>query len=145
MSTPTATPRSAKSPGTGGVISLATVKEQLLYEVTEPFGYVTPDVTADFSGVELAVTGRDAVRVRGGRAQGRTRTLKVSVGYLAGYLGEGEISYAGPNALARARLAGDIVRERIGDGFAEFRVDLIGSTSAHGRSSTRRSAPTRFA
>ncbi|MEP6943202.1 MAG: acyclic terpene utilization AtuA family protein, partial [Betaproteobacteria bacterium] len=72
-----------KVAGTGGIISLATVKEQLLYEVTDPFAYITPDVTADFSGVELAVTGRDAVSVRGGRARGRTSTLKVSVGYLA--------------------------------------------------------------
>jgi hypothetical protein len=56
------------------------------------------------------------------------------VGYLAGYVGEGEIGYAGANALARARLAGDIVRERLGDAFAQLRIDLIGSTSLHGRS-----------
>jgi len=124
----------AKVPGTGGLISLATVKEQLLYEVTDPAAYVTPDVTADFSGVELNAIARDQVGVRGARARGRTRTLKVSVGYVAGYLGEGEMSYAGPNALSRARLAGEIIRERIGEAYSELRIDLVGSTSAHGRS-----------
>jgi hypothetical protein len=124
----------SKVAGTGGLINLATVKEQLLYEVTDPGAYVTPDVTADFSGVTLRVVGPDAVAVSGGRARGRSPTLKVSVGYAAGYLGEGEISYAGPNALARARLAGDIIRDRIGSDYKDLRVDLIGSTSAHGRS-----------
>jgi Acyclic terpene utilisation family protein AtuA len=124
----------SKVAGTGGLINLATVKEQLLYEVTDPGAYVTPDVTADFGGVALRVVGPDAVAVSGGRARGRSPTLKVSVGYAAGYLGEGEISYAGPNALARARLAGDIIRDRIGSDFTDLRVDLIGSTSAHGRS-----------
>ena len=76
-----------KVAGTGGMITLATVKEQLLYEVTDPGAYITPDVTADFSGVALSVAGPDAVAVSGGRARGRTPTLKVSVGYLAGYLG----------------------------------------------------------
>jgi hypothetical protein len=119
---------------TGGLISLATVKEQLLYEVTDPGAYITPDVTADFSLVRLEAIAPDVVTVTGGRARGRTPTLKVSVGYLASYLGEGEISYAGPNALVRARLAGDIIRERIGEAYKDLRVDLIGSTSAHGRS-----------
>jgi len=122
-----------KLEGTGGVIDLATVTEQLLYEVTDPTGYVTPDVVADFSAVRLRQRGRDRVEVRGARGRARPDRLKVSVGYLAGYLGEGEIGYGGENALARARLAGDIVRERIGAEFDELRIDLIGSTSLHGR------------
>jgi len=123
-----------KVEGTGGCITLATVKEQLLYEVTDPFGYVTPDVVADFSTVTLRETGPNRVEVRGATGKARPQKLKVSVGYLAGYVGEGEISYGGANALARARLAGDIVRERLGKEFSDLRIDLIGSTSLHGRS-----------
>jgi Acyclic terpene utilisation family protein AtuA len=123
-----------KVAGTGGLISLLTVKEQLLYEVTDPGAYVTPDVTADFSTVRLHADATGAIHVTGCMARGRTPTLKVSVGYLAGYLGEGEIGYAGPNALARARLAGKIIQERMGGAFRDMRIDLIGSTSLHGKS-----------
>jgi Acyclic terpene utilisation family protein AtuA len=123
-----------KVEGTGGCITLAIAKEQLLYEVTDPFGYVTPDVVADFSTVTLRETGRDRIDVRGATGKGRPPKLKVTVGYHAGYVGEGEISYGGANALARARLAGDIVRQRLGKEFPDIRVDLIGSTSLHGRS-----------
>ena len=120
--------------GTGGMISVATVKEQLLYEVMDPANYLTPDVIADFTGVRLTSTGADQVAVSGGSGKRRPDTLKVSVGYHAGYRGEGEIGYAGENSLARARLAAEIVRERLRDRVAELRIDLIGSTSLHGRS-----------
>ena len=123
-----------KALGTGGKISLATAKEQLLYEVTDPHGYVTPDVVADFSRVRLAQTAPDRVAVNNAAGRSRPDKLKVSVGYLAGYVGEGEIGYAGANAVARARLAGEIVRERLREAFPELRIDLIGSTSLHGRS-----------
>ena len=123
-----------KVEGTGGCITLATAKEQLLYEVTDPFGYVTPDVVADFSTVTLRETGPNRVDVRGAISKGRPPKLKVSVGYLAGYVGEGEISYGGANAMGRARLAGEIIRQRLGKEFPEMRIDLIGSTSLHGRS-----------
>ncbi len=123
-----------KVEGTGGCITLATAKEQLLYEVTDPFAYVTPDVVADFSTVVLRETGQDRIDVRGATGNGRPLKLKVSVGYQAGYVGEGEISYGGANALGRARLAGEIIRQRLGKEFPEMRVDLIGSTSLHGRS-----------
>jgi hypothetical protein len=130
-----------KVEGTGGCITLATAKEQLLYEVTDPFGYVTPDVVADFSSVTLRETGPDRVEVRGATGKARPPKLKVSVGYLAGYVGEGEISYGGANALGRARLAGDIVRQRLGNDFPDLRIDLIGSTSLHGRSFDRGEQP----
>ena len=122
-----------KVDGTGGCITLATAKEQLLYEVTDPFGYVTPDVIADFSRVELRAIGPDRVGVAGAKASGRPERLKVSVGYVAGFIGEGEIAYAGPNALARAELAARIIRERVQDRFEELRIDLIGASSLHGR------------
>src|SRR5262245_12267860 len=117
-----------KVDGTGGRITLATAKEQLLYEVTDPRGYVTPDVVADFTTVSLEDAGTDRVAVRGATARGRPSQLKVSVGYLAGYIGEGEIGYGGTNALARAQLAAAIVRERLNGQFEELRIDLIGST-----------------
>ncbi len=126
---------------TGGCITLATAKEQLLYEVTDPFGYVTPDVVADFSTVTLRETGPNRVEVRGATAKGRPPKLKVSVGHLAGYVGEGEISYGGVNALGRARLAGEIIRQRLGKAFPDMRIDLIGSTSLHGRSFDSREQP----
>ena len=122
-----------KVDGTGGAISLANAREQLLYEVTDPHGYLTPDVVADFSSVRLREAGRDRVAVSGARGHGRPAQLKVSVGYHAGFVGEGEIGYAGANAVARATLAGDIIRDRLEGQFAEIRIDLIGSTSLHGR------------
>jgi hypothetical protein len=124
----------SKVEGTGGCITLATAKEQLLYEVTDPFGYVTPDVVADFSTVRLRETGPNRVDVRDATGRARPARLKVSVGYRAGYVGEGEISYGGANALGRARLAGEIVRERLRTEFPDLRIDLIGSTSLHGKS-----------
>ena len=122
-----------KVEGTGGRLTVATATEQLLYEVIDPHAYLTPDVTADFSGVTLDQVAADRVAVAGARGRARPGTLKVSVGYVAGFVGEGEIGYAGDNALARAELAGAIVRERLHDRFDELRVDLIGATSLHGR------------
>ncbi|HVP86749.1 MAG TPA: acyclic terpene utilization AtuA family protein [Casimicrobiaceae bacterium] len=122
-----------KVEGTGGAISLANTKEQLLYEVTDPHGYVTPDVIADFSRVTLNEVVPQRIVVVGATGKGRPAQLKVSVGYHAGFVGEGEIGYAGPNAMSRAQLAGEIVRERLEGQFADMRIDLIGSTSLHGR------------
>lgn len=122
-----------KVDGTGGRITRATATEQLLYEVTDPHGYLTPDVVADFSSVTLNEAAPDRIEVRGARGRTRPAQLKVSVGYLAGYVGEGEIGYAGTNAVARARLAAQIVRERLNGRFTELRIDLVGSTSLHGR------------
>lgn len=116
---------------TGGVVSVATATEQLLYEVMDPSRYITPDVVADFTQVRLEQTGPDQVRATGGTGTARPNTLKVSVGYEAGFIGEGEISYAGSNALGRAKLAGSIIQERLQAQFADFRIDYIGSTSVH--------------
>ena len=122
-----------KVSGTGGAISLANTREQLLYEVTDPHGYVTPDVIADFSRVTLREVAPQRIAVAGATGKARPRQLKVSVGHHSGFIGEGEIGYAGPNAVHRARLAGEIVRERLEGQFPEMRIDLIGSTSLHGR------------
>ena len=116
----------SKVNGTGGVINLMTSKEQLLYEVVNPHEYYTPDVIADFTSVKLSEIGKDMVHVSGGGGKARPSTLKVSVGYQAFWLGEGEISYAGTNALQKAKLAGQIIEERLKDRMDELRVDFVG-------------------
>jgi hypothetical protein len=116
---------------TGGVINLATAKEQLLYEVTNPYEYLTPDVAADFSSVILKQEGENLIKVIGGSGKKKPDTLKVSVGYKAGFLGEGEITYAGQSALQRAQLAGEIVTSRLQPKFKNLRIDYIGCTSVH--------------
>jgi hypothetical protein len=124
-----------KVEGSGGAVTARTCKEQLLYEVHDPTRYLQPDVTADFSNVKVEEIGKDRVRVTGGRGGKRPATLKVSVGYVDSFIGEGHISYAGPGALARGRLALEIVRERLrltGVAASELRFDLIGVDSLHG-------------
>ncbi|WP_116141185.1 acyclic terpene utilization AtuA family protein [Trinickia diaoshuihuensis] len=119
----------------GGCVTEATCKEQLLYEIHDPARYYQPDVVADFTQVRVEREAKDRVRVTGGRGVARTATLKVSVGYVDGYIGEGQISYGGPNAVARARRALDIVRERLaitGVDASELRFDLIGVNALYG-------------
>jgi hypothetical protein len=123
-----------KAPGSGGLVSLASCKEQLLYELHDPTRYLQPDVVADFSSVKLEAAGPDRVAITGGTGTRRPDTLKVSVGYLDSFIGEGQISYAGAGALARARLALDIVRERLkltGVKTTEIRFDIIGVDSLY--------------
>jgi hypothetical protein len=124
-----------KLPGSGGLVSVATCKEQLLYELQDPAAYVTPDVVADFSDVRFHEVAVDRIHVEGARGQVRPETLKVSIGYPDGFIGEGQMSYAGSGALERARLALRIVEERlglIGVSLRESRYDLIGVNSICG-------------
>jgi hypothetical protein len=119
----------SKVTDTGGVINLATVKEQLLYEVTNPSEYITPDVVADLTTVILKENGNNCVQISGGSGRAATNTLKVSIGYKGGFTGEGEISYAGYNAYERATLAGDTIRKRIGYSIPNLRIDYLGGNS----------------
>lgn len=124
-----------KLAGSGGAVTPATCKEQILYEIHDPARYLTPDVTADFSQIRVEALGPDRVRVTGASGRERPQTLKVSLGVTEGFLGEGQISYAGPGAVARGRLALDIVRERLrmaGMDVAAMRFDLIGVDALHG-------------
>ncbi len=124
-----------KLAGSGGRVTTATCKEQLLYEIHDPQRYYQPDVVADFSQVRVHEVAPDRVRVTGGRGTVKPDTLKVSVGYVDGFVGEGQIAYAGPGALARAELALAVVRERLQltrARFSEARFDLIGVDSLHG-------------
>ena len=120
-----------KPPGTGGRIDERTVKEQLLYELHDPAAYLTPDVVADITQARVAQTGPDSVRLSGVRGHARPDRLKVNVCFEAGWFAEGEISYAGPRAGARARLAGEVLRARLA-GVAPLRIDLIGVASVFG-------------
>ncbi len=119
-----------KAEGTGGLVNLASVKEQLLYEVHDPAAYLTPDVVADISQAEVQELGANRVALRDVRGHARTDTLKVNVCHEGGWLAEGEISYAGPRAEARARLAADVLRQRLPT--LALRVDLIGCLSVMG-------------
>lgn len=119
----------------GGRVDLATCKEQLLYELHDPAAYITPDCVLDITDLELLQAAPDYVSFKGARALPRTPTYKVIVGYHDGYIGEGQISYAGINAVPKAKCAAEIVRQRLADrGFlySETRVDLIGMSSLHG-------------
>jgi len=121
-----------KVEGSGGRVSLKSCKEQLLYEVLDPAAYLQPDVTADFSAVRFTEVGPNRIAVSGGAGRARPDMLKVSVGYRDSYVGEGQMSYAGPGAVPRAQLALDIVRERLeltGVRATELRFELIGVDS----------------
>lgn len=120
-----------KAPGTGGLVSVRTVTEQVLYEMHDPAAYLTPDVTLDVTGIELKETGPDRVRVTGVRGWPQPPSLKATVSFPGDWLGEAEISYAGPNAMARARLAADVIGKRIELRRLPVRkrLDLIGALS----------------
>ena len=123
-----------KVEGSGGEVSLRTCKEQLLYEVHDPAAYIQPDVVANFSTVSLSQAGPDRVAISGGTGRAKTDTLKVTIGYLDSYVGEGQISYAGPGAQACGQLALDIVEERLkltGVPLDELRLDMIGVNAVH--------------
>lgn len=125
-----------KVEGSGGKVVTATCKEQMLYEIHNPTTYFTPDVIADFSGVTMTQVGPDLVRVEGATGRERSATLKVSVGYRDGFIGEGQMSYAGLGAQARGQLALDIVEKRLaltGVKVSETRYDLIGVNAIHVR------------
>ena len=121
-----------KPPGTGGLVTEQTVKEQLLYEIHDPASYLTPDVVLDLTGVEVRQVGKDRVAVRGVRGRPAPPTLKATISFLDGYQGEAEISYAGPNAAARAELAKQTLRERLSmrcPTDLRSRFDLVGISS----------------
>ena len=133
-----------KVPGSGGSVTEATCKEQLLYEVHDPSQYLQPDVIGDFSKVTVTQVASDRVHIQGGSGKPKTGKLKTSVGYIDSYVGEGQISYGGPGALERGKLALEIVRERLsltGVQMIESRFDLIGADSLHGPRLSNRSLP----
>jgi hypothetical protein len=122
-----------KAADTGGLVDLRTVKEQLLYELHDPGRYVTPDVALDITQCTLEQAGPDRVALRGLRGHPAPETLKVTASFEGSWLGEGEVSVAGPNAVARARATADVLLERLRRRLlpVRARVDLIGVASVH--------------
>ena len=102
-----------KHEGTGGMVTVDTVAEQLVYEMSDPTGYTTPDVTADFTSIHLRQEGKDRVEVSGIQGRPNTPFLKISASYLAGYKASGQITLSGPRAIEKARLAAEIVWKRL--------------------------------
>ncbi|HEV8580714.1 MAG TPA: acyclic terpene utilization AtuA family protein [Thermoanaerobaculia bacterium] len=102
-----------KHEGTGGMVTVDTIAEQLVYEMGDPASYVTPDVTADFTTIRLRPDGKDRVEVSGIQGRPNTPFLKVSASYLAGYKASGQITLSGPRAVEKAKLAAEIVWKRL--------------------------------
>ena len=125
-----------KHPGTGGRIDFHSVAEQLVYEMGDPHEYITPDVIADFTSIQLEDLGGDRVRVHGIRGKPPTDKLKVSIAYRAGYKAVGTLVYVWPDAREKAELADRILRERLdrlGLKFDEVHSELVGASATHGR------------
>ncbi|NLX61351.1 MAG: DUF1446 domain-containing protein [Tissierellia bacterium] len=136
-----------KVKGSGGKVSSATCKEQMLYEIHDPSAYFTPDIVADFSKVTFEDIEDDVVKVTGASSKHQPETLKVSIGYKDCFIGEGEISYGGTNAINRAKLAADIVEKRlklIGANIEEYRVDFIGYNSLYKDKISSQMKPNQF-
>lgn len=124
-----------KHPGTGGVVSIASVTEQLVYEMGDPHSYITPDGIADFTTIQLRRDGPDRVRVSGIRGSPRTPLLKVSIAYFYGYKAVGTLVYSWPEAYDKARAADRILRQRLKDLGLEFEqvlTEFVGVSATHG-------------
>ena len=124
-----------KHEGTGGRVNIQSVKEQLVYEMGDPRGYITPDCVADFTTVQLAADGADRVRVFGIKGRPATGTLKVSISYSAGYKAVGTLVYAWPDAYQKAKAADKILRarlDRLGLRFDQILTEYIGANATHG-------------
>jgi hypothetical protein len=125
-----------KHAGTGGVVSVPSVTEQLVYEMGDPRNYITPDGTADFTTIRLEQAGRDRVRVSGIQGGPRTPMLKVSIAYFYGYKAVGTLVYAWPDAAEKARAADSILRERLralGLEFEQVLTEFVGVDATHGQ------------
>lgn len=123
-----------KLEGTGGMVTTLTVKEQTLYEIQNPSEYFTPDVIGDFSHVTVTQIGKDRVKIAGATGHKPNGYFKTSVGYHDCYIGEGQISYGGQNALNKAKLAKEILEKRfelIGLEHEEIRYDYMGYNSLY--------------
>ncbi len=124
-----------KHDGTGGRINIQSVREQLLYEMGDPTAYITPDVVADFTTIELSNDGPDRVRVSGIKGRPRTDSYKVSIAYSAGWKAVGTLVYSYPDALAKAKAADEILRARLGRLGLDFEViltEFVGVNATHG-------------
>jgi hypothetical protein len=125
-----------KHPNTGGRISVQSVTEQLVYEMGDPHSYITPDVIADFTTIQLAAAGPDRVHVHGIQGRPPTDKLKVSIAYRAGFKAVGTLVYAWPDAYDKARKADEVLRARLdhlGLRFEQLLTEFVGVSATHGR------------
>ncbi|HZH90804.1 MAG TPA: acyclic terpene utilization AtuA family protein [Pyrinomonadaceae bacterium] len=125
-----------KHEGTGGIVSIPSIKEQLVYEMGDPHEYITPDCVADFTSIRLEEAGTNRVRVHGIKGRPATEFLKVSISYSAGYKAVGTLVYSWPDAYAKARAADAILRarlERLGLRFDQILTEFVGANATHGR------------
>lgn len=124
-----------KHAGTGGRVTVASVKEQLLYEMGDPHEYITPDCIADFTTIHLEQAGPDRVRFTGIRGRPATDFYKVSISYAAGFKAIGTMVYAWPDAYKKAQAADHILRQRLdrlGLKFDAIRTEFLGANACHG-------------
>lgn len=124
-----------KHENTGGVVSIPSIKEQLLYEMGNPHEYITPDCVADFTTIQLADDGKNRVRVFGIKGKPNTEFYKVSIAYSAGWKAVGTLVYAYPDAYAKAKAADKILRERLNRFGLKFDViltEFVGVNATHG-------------
>jgi hypothetical protein len=124
-----------KHPGTGGAVTVASVTEQLVYEMGDPREYITPDCIADFTTVRVEPAGADRVRMHGIRGRPATDKLKVSIAYAGGYKAVGTLVYAWPDAYAKAREADRVLRARLRAlrlAFDEVLTEFVGASATHG-------------
>ncbi|HWH52577.1 MAG TPA: acyclic terpene utilization AtuA family protein [Gemmatimonadaceae bacterium] len=125
----------AKHPKTGGRITVASISEQLVYEMGDPHSYITPDVIADFTTIRLEQIGENRVRVYGIKGRPATDKLKVSIAYRAGFKAVGSLVYSWPDALPKAQLADRVLRERLdrlGLRFDKILTEFVGASATHG-------------
>jgi hypothetical protein len=124
-----------KHPNTGGWVSVPSVTEQLVYEMGDPHSYITPDVVADFTTIQLEQAGKDRVRVTGIKGRPATDKLKVSIAYRAGFKAVGTLVYAWPDAMEKAQLADRVLRDRLrtlGLSFEQVLTEFVGVSATHG-------------
>lgn len=124
-----------KHDNTGGMVTVETVSEQLVYEIGDPYEYITPDCIADFSTVMLEQAGKDRVRVNDIKGRPATDFFKVSMSFNDGYKAFSQLTYSAPDALKRAQAADKILRtrlDRLGLNFSEIRTEFLGYNSCHG-------------
>ena len=133
-----------KHPGTGGRVNLATVTEQLVYEIGDPTHYITPDVVVDFTTLQLRDAGADRVEITGARGRPRPELLKASVSYHYGWKAVGTLVYSAPDALRKAQIADEIVRTRLKDSglhFEKMHTEFFGVNASHAHLAPRIDEP----
>jgi hypothetical protein len=119
-----------KPADSGGAVNRHTVAEQLVYEIGDPANYVTPDVTVDFTTVELAELADDRVAVRGATGQAPPESYKVSLAYAAGFMASGQVLVYGTDCVAKARITGELILDRLAAAGYEpkdSRIELLGA------------------